>query len=361
MKRAVSVFVVLAAGLVDLRADQSSNSPLQVTIAQTVYQTDGGTSGGTGSWKLDPGGSFVTYPHWSQLCSPGLPETGWKVEVTLVSRDATRANLRVSWGRTSEASAAYERQIRDLTELRNGMEKRGSGTSDLDYQLTQQRIADLNFELARAANSAQSRESLLMLKAGDHVLLDYIPGAGGHLVGAAAGQEGALSSRACDVVGMGLEVRLDPPQHPPVLETDIWLVRTPAGGADDVQHQVIRSEARTGSGYWFDEVNLAAGTAPPDASQATAARLAIRVSGTIVPVESTDGRIHLKLTIERASRMISTAATGGEKSTSGEGGGATYDVSADPGEVVAFQLPPILVRGQPVDRLSVRVRSHWLK
>jgi hypothetical protein len=264
-----------------------------------------------------------------------------------------------------------------LTAL-EGRAPSGSARDLNDVLLARRRILEIEGQLGVGLKGSPVSTRQLSLQPGDRVVLDYISTNLRAISPNMAVEVAHVTGRPpCDAVGMGLEIGIEStPKAPTIVESELWLIHTRPDKTEETQHQTLRVRAGDSAMYWFDAVLVQVSPAAsrffvetrvsetPGQPKPVAA---IRVSGRLAPVDLGDGRIHMKLTIARSGQGNQHHGIGGtapadiaiEPPTEGS---ATYDLTAEPGEVLSFQLPAIRGTGgsAPAGTLSVRVRAKIL-
>ena len=255
-------------------------------------------------------------PKAASTQEPQLPALGWRLEITPLREGAGELEVRVQW-----------RQL--------GMAKR----------------------VAAARLTPLGPAATLTLHAGDRIVLDYTTGARGGLF--VFGREGQLGyqgfkfgerpkeaigagdAAACPAIGMSLEIGLEPAKSEALVEAELWLVRPNRDGTERSDRQVLRLPVgQPASRYFFDEARLAGSTTGNGAFA--------KVSGELSAVSIENGKIRLHFNVMRKYGKSAEADTS-----------STYrDLTAAPGEVLAFQLPAAAPKEQP---LSIRLRASVVR
>lgn len=370
MSRVILVGVCLATASVGAlhAAGQQTDAPeMAIKISTPIYMANGQIVGGSGTWRMQMNQPILAYPHGgSTFCGAGPAEdSGWRVSITPVGQ-SNGLVLQVDWQRVSNDGAALGQQVQALQP--RPAENRAA-------------LRDLEAQLSAALGSRQHGHTQVTLQPGNHVMLDYISNSARVVSPNMATEVTRVTGRPpCDAVGMGLEISVEStPKAPTIIETDLWLIHTRPDKTEESQHQTLRVRAGDSAMYWFDAVLVQVSAATTIVSFSQGARAndqagepkpvaAVTVSGRLAPVDIGDGKIHMKLTIARSGAQgaqhtgigrTTAAAIAIEPPTAGS---ATYDLTAEPGEVLSFQLPAIRGTGgyAPGATLSVRVRARIL-
>ena len=378
----VAVCIAAASATALGAASQQPAAPeIAVKISTPIYRTNGNVDGGSGTWKLSLGQPVVAYPNGgSTFCGPA-DAAGWRVEITPVSV-STGTVMDVAWQRVSVAAADAGQQVLIERQRLAVIEGRASGSArDLnDLLLARQQIGVLEGHLSGLLKGASHGVTRVTLRPGDRVVLDYISTSVRTISPNMATEVAYVTGRpACDVVGMGLEIGIEaPPKAPTIVESELWLVHTRPDKTEETQHQTLRVRAGDSAMYWFDDVmipivvtSFAGSKFPGIQPQSMASEAAIKVSGRLEPVDAGDDKIHMKLTIARTGLgHVAAQHTGSVSPTAltigPPAGSTTYDLVAEPGEVLSFQLPAVApqaprVTGGSAEGFAIRMRARFLK
>jgi hypothetical protein len=295
----------------------------------------------------------------------------------------------VAWQRVSVAAADAGQQVLIEKQRLAVIEDRASGSArDLnDLLLARQRIGVLEGHLSGLLKGTPHGVTRVTLRPGDRVVLDYSSTSVRTISPNMATEVAYVTGRpACDVVGMGLEIGIEaPPKAPTIVESELWLIHTRPDKTEETQHQTLRVRAGDSAMYWFDDVmipivvtSFAGSKFPGIQPQSMASEAAIKVSGRLEPVDAGDDKIHMKLTIARSglghlgpdASIVRASHTGSVSPTAltigPPAGSTTYDLVAEPGEVLSFQLPALVpqaprVTGGSAEGFAIRVRAKFLK
>jgi hypothetical protein len=152
---------------------------------------------------------------------------------------------------------------------------------------------------------------------------------------------------------MSLEIGLEPAKTEAVVEAELWLVRPNGDGTERSERQVLRLPiGQPASSYYFDEARL---VAPKPAKTGD---VYAKVFGDLSAFSvSADGKIHLNFKLSR--RYEFARALKGAKPSDAKLDTDYRGLVAVPGEVLAFQLPPI--EGPVTPSLSVRLRTQVVR
>jgi TonB family protein len=239
----------------------------------------------------------------------------------------------------------------------------------MDLMLARRTVRDTEAQLAPLIKLSSRGVAQVTLQPGDRVVLDYISTSVRTISPNMATEVAYVTGRpACDVVGMGLEISIESaPKAPTIVESELWLIHTRPDKTEETQHQTLRVRAGDSAMYWFDDVAVLLPATPFAGGELKPIRVAevpIQVSGRLSPVDLGDGKIHMKLTIARSGQSAHTRIASPNVAAVTLGpptGSTTYDLTAEPGEVLSFQLPPIRTPAGTADgAFSVRLRARTL-
>lgn len=351
-------------------SQQPAAPDLSVKISTPIYLANGKTAGGSGMVTLHQNQPTVAYPNGgSVFCGPA-DAAGWRVEITPVSKD-TATVLNVNWQHVSLAAANLGQQLVDQQVALTAVEGRASSSARdlMDLMLARRTVRDTEAQLAPLIKLSSRGVAQVTLQPGDRVVLDYISTSVRTISPNMATEVAYVTGRpACDVVGMGLEISIESaPKAPTIVESELWLIHTRPDKTEETQHQTLRVRAGDSAMYWFDDVAVLLPATPFAGGELKPIRVAevpIQVSGRLSPVDLGDGKIHMKLTIARSGQSAHTRIASPNVAAVTLGpptGSTTYDLTAEPGEVLSFQLPPIRTPAGTADgAFSVRLRARTL-
>jgi hypothetical protein len=404
-----------SADLLRATSQQAAPPELDVRISTPTYFATGKVGGASASgWNLALNTPLVAYAYsGGSLCEsasavPDLPSDagfGWRIQITPLRQEGGLL-AQVDWQRIWERGVKVDggQKGRAQIMLQPGtpvmLDYLSAGDSQASAFLPAQ-ISEAKARLDFVQKSGQRPDDVKTLQ---------------NLMAALQRKLDAT----CQAIGMGLQISVESKKTPAIVETDLWLVYSRPDKPEQSQHQTLRVRAGDSAMYWFDDVAVllpAAPVAAPDGrtasqlafwksvlaerlrqgmtadhpdvkeakrqiqdaqekydkEQATGAlkplhvvEVPIQVSGRLEPIDRADRKIHAKLTIARSSQGA-PHGIGGVRASSiaiepPPTGSTTYDVTAEPGEVLSFQLPAI--RGSAgytaAGTLSVRFRARIL-
>jgi hypothetical protein len=185
-------------------------------------------------------------------------------------------------------------------------------------------------------------------------------GGGGRVVGVSAGGSGASGGGAATGAGGGARVVSSGggggggtgsgggigtgSAAAALYDVDLWLVQTPASGAEKVTHATMRLD-RTGGSLQFGPVTVAT----PQGTATVQVRVSIALPG---------GDGAGQQVAFTASRSVLFTPSGRPPRDPLTSSGTTTSALPGPNEVLSFEMPPVTIPGGPSidERFSVRVR-----
>jgi hypothetical protein len=234
-------------------------------------------------------------------------------------------------------------------------------TNGLEFEVDWQRRWERG-----AAVSAPRGRSRISLQPGDKVMLDYIP------AGAPA--------PGCDALGMGLQVELLPVefQTDAIVEADLWLIRKSDNST--IERQTIRMQPGAQTPFFFKDVVVPLTGDPLKVdgtyyfqNRGDAPTMTVRTAGRLTPTGIKGERVTALVELSQG-----VVAIGGQAGVSARPatanalkpldalfalmasrGGATFEFSATPSEVVEFKVPQLAgPAGQRSEALAVRIQMR---
>jgi hypothetical protein len=166
-------------------------------------------------------------------------------------------------------------------------------------------------------------------------------GGGTRVISSGAGGTGGIGSGGAAVAGGGSGAGS---AAVALYDVDLWLVQTPASGAEKVTHATMRID-RTGGSLQFGPVAVAT----PQGTATVQVRVAIALP---------TGDAATPQVVFTTSRSVLFTPSGRPPRDPLTSSGTTTSALPGPTEVLSFEMPPITIPGGPSidERFSVRVR-----